>query len=305
MSLGIGGDGVSYREGETSSTILRGWRKIPLIVRAPVVGFAVMTLGVEVWRTLATLNIRILPEAPWASGTMLAFLALYWRYFSGRFWPRATAQTRRLSMRAHRLAPAARPWVLAAAIVGLAFTVSVHFLSLRFVDLPPDALSLIPRGVDLPWQTLWVSVLMISVVAGVCEEIGIRGYIQTPLESRYGVAAAVLISSTIFTLIHFNHQFGVALALPIFLSALWYGALTAAANSILPMVAIHVALDIVLISYHDVLQGPVPTPFRSTGHNDEFMLNATTVGVLAVVLAVLIFVVAVMTRRSQQNDDRR
>lgn len=296
------GEQPRYRETETNAWVLKTWRRIPLLIRAPALGVAIMLIGVEIWRTLARINIGVLPEVPWASAAMLVFLALYWFYLSGRFWPKATAETRRLSMRAHTVMPLARSWTVAAGLVGLAFTISIHFLSLRFIDLPPETFSLVPHGLDLPWQTLWGLVIMIPVVAGVCEEIGVRGYVQTPLETRYGVIVAVLVSSVVFMLIHFNRELGVAMAAPLFLAALWYGALTAAANSILPMIVIHIALDVALIGYHDLLNGAMPAPFSQTGYSDDFVLNAAAAGVLAPVLAALIFIVALKTRRAWRKD---
>ncbi|GAB4516714.1 MAG: hypothetical protein Tsb0010_00680 [Parvularculaceae bacterium] len=286
-----------YQEPEAGGPILRAFRRIPLLLRAVVIGFFVMQFGVTVWQLLARTNVMTTPALPWSSAAALAFLFAYWKYFGGAGWPRATAETRRLSLRAHPIAPRAGAWVWIAALAGLAFTLALHFLSLRFVNLPPEALSLLPRGLDIPPHTLWISMVMVAVVAGVCEEAGIRGYLQTPLESRYGVIPAILASSIVFTLMHFNRELGVAFAIPIFISAIWYGALTAAANSIIPMVFVHIALDLALLGYHDVLNGPIPAPFAETGADVSMQINAAVAGVAGVVLIVSIWRAARLTRR--------
>lgn len=284
------------REGNTRRHLASQlFNYIPTIVWAPVLGFLVMSIGVFAWQIMAGANIQTLPIVPWSTATTAVFLWVYFRYLNGSWWPRSTAEFRRLALRANPIAPAARAAVVAAAIVGLMFTLSLHFLSLRLVELPEGALSFMPRGLDIPWWTLWVSVIMASIVAGVCEEAGIRGYLQTPVERRHGAVLAVLLSATVFTLMHFNRDLGVALAIPFFVSALWYGALTSAANSILPMIFVHIALDVILIGYHDLLGGPVPQPFESTGFSMDFIANGLAMIFTGAGLTALVFRVKRLT----------
>lgn len=60
------GEQPRYRETETNAWVLKTWRRIPLLIRAPALGVAIMLIGVEIWRTLARINIGVLPEGPWA-----------------------------------------------------------------------------------------------------------------------------------------------------------------------------------------------------------------------------------------------
>ena len=70
------------------------WQRIPLVVRAVVIGFAVSTVGVGVWVAV----ISTVP-APWSIGLMAILLWAYWKYFGGTGWPTSTASYRRESRR--------------------------------------------------------------------------------------------------------------------------------------------------------------------------------------------------------------
>jgi Type II CAAX prenyl endopeptidase Rce1-like len=85
-------------------------------------------------------------------------------------------------------------------------------------------------------MTMFMLLVMSSVVAGVTEEAGFRGYMQGPIERRYGLAVGILVNGMMFGLLHFpNHPDAVMLMLPYYIAvAAVYGGLTWAANSILP-----------------------------------------------------------------------
>ena len=82
------------------------------------------------------------------------------------------------------------------------------------------------------------------------EEAAFRGYIQSPIERRYGLAVAVLVSGTAFGVLHFgNHPADVLLMLPYYIAvSAVYGGLTWAADSILPAVVLHSAGDVAVLT---------------------------------------------------------
>ena len=98
----------------------------------------------------------------------------------------------------------------------------------------------------MPPVTIFVLLLMGSVVAGVTEEAGFRGYMQGPIERRFGLAAAILINGVAFGLLHFpNHPAHVFTMLPYYIAvSAVYGGITSAANSILPALALHAGGDV-------------------------------------------------------------
>jgi len=85
-----------------------------------------------------------------------------------------------------------------------------------------------------------------SVAAFAFEESAFRGYMQTPIERRYGVLPAILVNGTIFGLLHFpNHPADVLTMLPYYIAvSAVYGGLTWAANSILPALVLHSGGDV-------------------------------------------------------------
>ena len=77
------------------------WRRLPVILRASSGGLTVAFIGVTVWGGIGTfpglagLNLRVMPQVPWAVAPMTVFLFFYWRYLNGAGWPRGTSDARR------------------------------------------------------------------------------------------------------------------------------------------------------------------------------------------------------------------
>jgi membrane protease YdiL (CAAX protease family) len=245
-------------------------------------GLAVTLVGVEAYAFLAGANLRQTPDIPWGPAVAAPLLWLYWRWLGGWGWPRSTSQYRRRMRRADPIPRAPRGRIFAAGLAGFVLALSAMTLGFRFSDLPPDALRLPPA----PVWTLVPAVVMLSVVAGVCEEVGIRGYLQKPLEEAGFPAAAVLWSAAVFVLLHTNHEWFFAQAVPMFVTAVWYGYYTARTDSIYPMVAVHALLDVVAFGYVMVLGGPPPGSVYREGFTPAFWVNLA----VAVVTLPLAFV---------------
>ena len=67
----------------------------------------------------------------------------------------------------------------------------------------PDSSTLVDRNYGdrvgiLPEVFQW------QLVAGITEEVGFRGYMQVPLEQKYGPGIAVLLVSLVFVVAHLN-----------------------------------------------------------------------------------------------------
>lgn len=211
------------------------------VVSAVLAGLGVLLAGNLPWiALLAPLNLRVLPSIPWAIVPMAVYLWLYWQYIGGRRGSDDTAAMRRASLRANRLA--AEVWSLAivTGLIGFAAVLALVTLMARMITMPESTPIVLPDG--MPRWTMFLLLVMASIVAGMSEEAGFRGYMQGPIERRYGLAAAVLVNGVLFGLLHFpNHPAAVVAMLPYYLavSAL-YGGLTWAANSILPALALHI-----------------------------------------------------------------
>jgi len=78
---------------------------------------------------------------------------------------------------------------------------------------------------------------------GIGEEAGFRGFMQGPLERRYGPAVGIAITSMVFGLAHLTHgAFLPAILFDIGWGAL-YGSLTYRSGSIVPAIVLHSSAD--------------------------------------------------------------
>jgi len=87
-------------------------------------------------------------------------------------------------------------------------------------------------------------IIMASLVAGICEEIGFRGYMQGPLEERYGPVAGITIVSILFTVFHLNQAWAGPVLFHIFAISALFGVLAYASGSLIPSIIAHTIMDI-------------------------------------------------------------
>lgn len=241
------------------------WRRLPTIVRAVVVGSLVVSFGTLPWAALVAANKRLWPAVPWSIPVMALYLRFYWRVLGGQGWPQSTAEWRRESLRARPLASTVWRAALLAGSLGLAGLVAVRIAFDELLALPRGPL---PDASAIPAVMLAVHVLMTSVVAGVAEEAGFRGYMQAPIERRHGALVAILLVGIVFWLAHSMQYLGNARLL--LLHAWFYlaasallGILAHWTGSILSCIVLHTALDVlgfVLLAWLPSSAGGVDRP---------------------------------------------
>ena len=214
------------------------WQRIPVLIRAILSGIFVTFVGVGVW----LLFLAVLP-APWSVIAMGGYLWLYWKYFSGSWWPRSTAEARNKNFRTTKLSADGWKWGLAGAFIFVAIMQSATVLTFRLVEFPAEASA--DYGLDaLPVWVAWITIIMASLVAGICEEIGFRGYMQVPLEERYGPAVGIVIVSIMFTVFHLNQAWAQPVLFQIFAISALFGVLAYASGSLIPSIIGHTIMDI-------------------------------------------------------------
>jgi membrane protease YdiL (CAAX protease family) len=284
-----------------------------VIVRAAACGLAVSFLGVTVWGGiggfpgLAGLNLRILPQVPWAIAPMTLFLVVYLRYLNGAGCPRSTSAARRANLRANPLPGDLWPMSLFAGVIGLAALVPLSAIMGRLFTLPPDSQQIaVPAA--MPPITTFLLLMMSSAVAGVVEESGFRGYLQGPIERRYGFAVALAVSGTLFGLAHFSHHAAATLQmLPFYLAvSAIYGGLAYATNSILPGIVLHAGGDLWSMTRQwmtgrpDWQLSPTPAPglIWETGIDAAFVTSVVAFLLLAAIATWAIAGVAREARRA-------
>jgi membrane protease YdiL (CAAX protease family) len=225
---------------------LHFWSKLPVSLRAIVSGLLTGLVAANVWPVLLlTLGARL------AGAAELIFLALYIWWAAGGGPPRVTQASRINAFRRRSLSSAQWFWGITAA---LSFAIIIHasiVLLFRFVPFPTAAfrqgydLSLIP-SLALKWLVIVVS----AISAGICEEVGFRGYMQRPIEHRHGVTVAILISSLFFMLIHLSKGWALVGMVPIIFGAgILLGVLAWSSQSLIPGIVGHSVMDIGLFAY--------------------------------------------------------
>ena len=183
--------------------IERLWVRLPVLPRAVVVGLAVGLAGTLPWAKLIGANTRHPSSVPGAVPLRGAFLYLYWLYVvGGRGGPRATADARRASARAHCLSGDMWGQALVTGVLGLIGVLLLQGILSRLVTLPRQQ-DLDVSNYPLVTVILWV--VMSAVVSGVVEETAFRGYMQGPIERRHGLLVAILVTGSLFGFSHFAH----------------------------------------------------------------------------------------------------
>jgi membrane protease YdiL (CAAX protease family) len=196
------------------------------------------------WSLLASLNLRLSPRAPWAVLFMGIYAALVLAYLNGLWPPRSSTQIRRSWLRLRWLLGPEWGWAMLAGTAG-ALGLWLLYAAAGYLSVPVSA----PSGLDL-W-VWWMAVLSGAAVTAIAEESGFRGYMQTPLEQRFGPAAAIAIVSVAFVAIHLTHGLPALLRNgPFYLAAsILYGVLAYLTRSILPSLLLHFAGDVLLFAW--------------------------------------------------------
>jgi membrane protease YdiL (CAAX protease family) len=104
----------------------------------------------------------------------------------------------------------------------------------RLVTLPQQE---VPDLTQVPSVTVAALLLMAAPVAGVIEESAFRGYMQGPIERRFGIVIAILITGTMFAVAHLDFTW---ILWPYYVAvAAIYGMVTYLTDSILPAIVLH------------------------------------------------------------------
>jgi membrane protease YdiL (CAAX protease family) len=224
----------------------RGGR-VTTILRAIGVGVMVLLAGSLPLGALRAWNFQNGIAVPWSIVPMALYLWAYWQFLGGEWGEPAAAARRRHDLRANPLSY--RVWAasLGAGLIGFGALVSLLAFAARLVELPAASPIVTPPG--MPFVTALSLIVMGSIVAGVTEEAAFRGYMQGPIERRYGLGLAILVNGLLFGLLHFpTHPADVLWMLPYYVAvSAVYGGLTWAANSILPALVLHAAGDVVVL----------------------------------------------------------
>ena len=251
--------------------MIKYWQKIPILIRALVVGLFVSTLGITISGVVyATVPLQL------CFVVMAVILVLYWKYFTGSWWPESTKEIRRIRTRTtERLSSGMWMWGLVGAGLIVLIEQAGLVFTFRLMEFPADLfiqeyafLQEVPR-----WAG-WMLIIFISLVAGVCEELGFRGYMQQPLETKYGPLIAITITSIVFVIVHLHQAWSASILIHIFLISALFGFLAYATQSIIPGIIGHFVMDIFNFSFwwSDLFKQFDRSPISTTGMDSHFLL---------------------------------
>lgn len=276
---------------------VRFLERIPLSARAVVGGVLVALVAANVWPLLI-----VAVGPPVAAAVEVLFLAAYVWWFAG-FAPGPWRRQRRELGRARALSGAEWMWGVLAAI---SFAATVHAAIVVLFRLTPFPAAAFHAGYDLsaiPTLPMrWLVCVVSALSAGVCEEMGFRGYLQRPLELRHGARLAIVVSALVFTLIHLNKGWALLAMTPIvFAAGLMLGTLAWASASLVFAMLGHWIMDIGLFAFWWAQIAGVfrQRPVFETGLDVSFVLEGAA---LAASLAV--FLIAARRLAQLSHGDR-
>jgi len=143
------------------------------------------------------------------------------------------------------------PWRLSIGVVAAAIAVAFFLVQLRKVQkalVRPKAVASLRKQLefanDLAPETsserrgFW----LLSITAGVCEEILFRGFLMWLITEWTGLIAAVIISSILFGCLHI--YLGAAYVPKVTIVGLMFALVVVASGSLWPAIVIHAAMDL-------------------------------------------------------------
>ncbi|MBW3572946.1 MAG: CPBP family intramembrane metalloprotease [Gemmatimonadetes bacterium] len=221
-----------------------------------------------VWYIPLALLFQFSPAVAVAGMAGLAALFLRVYAFPGRWGARARARSR------VRGVGRAWPWVVATApaMAGVSLGLWTALLALGLateVEFGEELQKFLARpGGEVAFYLLAVA------VAPLLEEFGFRGWIQRPLERRWGAQTAIAVTAVLFALAHLEPQ-----AVPVRLAAgLVLGHAVYATRSIWAGVALHVSWNAGVLAF-----GTALPDFDPTGKGWAWAAPAAGVAVLSLV----------------------
>ena len=273
------------------------WKETVAVVRALVAAVLVTEAGLIPWLVL---QVALPPLI--ACAAMLGALVAYWLFFSGQMlWP-ATMPWRRERFRETALSRATWIWGLSASALFVVTIESAFFTHFRLIPFPAEQFqppALLEQATTLE---LWALTIIASLVAGVCEETGFRGYMQRSLELRFGPAKAIVVTTVGFAALHANQAWVLTLMPPLLLASVMLGVLACAARSLIPGIIGHTVMDVFNFSYwwwH--LWGQYDRrPIFETGIDLDFVVAAGTL-----LLSLSLFVLVVRKLFAQEQGSRQ
>jgi membrane protease YdiL (CAAX protease family) len=219
---------------------------------ASFLGFSAMALALigaasAVWGILVFANIKNSPSIPWALPALIAFLWMMWQYLGGKGWPKSTSDRRKNLLRANPVSKRAFMWSAVAGLLAIGALAGFWIVSFRL--FPMHANPLLPSAFTSSPFMMGAIILGASLLAPITEESAVRGYLQSSLERSFRPFTAVVLSSLVFAIAHLSQGLAAPKLAFYFLVGVTFGALAYFNDSILPVIPVHIAGDLIFFLF--------------------------------------------------------
>ena len=185
----------------------------------------------------------------WSAIVMIFVLWAYLKYFSGSWAPASTKAFRKKMFRDIRLSKTS--WVngILSTLLFVLIVQSALVVTFRIIPFPEEAFKAGFRFESLALWQAWLFIVVAAAVAGITEEVGFRGYMQTQLEESQGVKMGIIITSIFFMLLHLNQAWAPFVLIHLFIVGALFGTMAYATNSLIIPIIAHVLVDTINFSY--------------------------------------------------------
>jgi membrane protease YdiL (CAAX protease family) len=232
-----------YRPGILRKQVQTAWGRLPVLVQAIAIGWILLQAGSLLSVLPLFANLAFHPEVPWSLPVTCAVLACFWAFCSGRGPPAGLRDFRRHRARAGEVAGGLWLSALPVIVFGTLFLVTLRLLAPYLMPVAAPSVSV--RLSSLPPATAAGALVAVALGAAVVEETAFRGYMQRPLEERYGIVPALLLTGFMFWVAHLDKVTVTHLPGHLLASAI-FGLLAYFTRSLLPPMVAHAAADLVL-----------------------------------------------------------
>jgi membrane protease YdiL (CAAX protease family) len=212
--------------------------------------------------------------APWSILPMVIALWAYLKFFSGD-GAQKNQRNKEIKLSHSQAIIINLEMGYSAALLFVIIVQASFVITFRLLDFPSEKFTADYKMLDsMPLWVAFAVLIMGSIVAGICEETGFRGYMQVPLEKKYGPFAGIIITSIIFMLIHLSHSWASPILPHIFFASVLLGILAYKSGSLIPGIIGHSILDIFDYSFwwSDIAGGFHRQTIFKTGIDFHFIL---------------------------------
>ncbi len=218
-----------------------------LITKTVILGLIVSAIGI--WAPVA-----LLIFLPGIAGILawMAFMALFVTFMSGKWGWKTTQSSRARLFRSDTTSTMTMREIAIGLILAALFVVfgqSAAMVTFRLTPYPYEAFTANTNYEALSPTMVWVMIILSALGAAVYEEIGFRGYMQVPLEGRYGLLKTNILVSVVFMLLHLNQLWAPPLLPWLFVLSFMFGVIAYVTRSLWYAILAHFILDIFNFGY--------------------------------------------------------